>query len=533
MKNRILINVCTLLLLLTAGSSLGQSDSAPADSVYTNGRIYTVDADRTWAEALAIRDGKLIAVGSNEEIRELASENTESIDLNGRMVMPGLHDAHVHLELGSISADHECTLPDAATPDQIVTTLKDCRATRPGAWITSSAIFPHVFPDLRMTNDFLNTAFPDTPVFLSDYSFHHGLANAKALELAGIDDITPSPPGGLIVRDEQTGKATGELVENATALIHEVLPPYEEGVYLEAIQRAVAMNNSQGITSVQETSANRRILENLNTLDSKGELSLNVATHIVWRNESFSGSTAPKLAQLRTEHADYATDHVHTNFVKLWIDGAPLPPNITVAGLTENGSVDEEWLLYSQEELNEIISSVDADGISAKMHVADQGSARTALNAIEYARNTNGESGLLHELVHAASVHADDIHRMHSLGAIAEMSPAIWYLTLSGESEPSDSWDFNAMNDAGVTVTIGTDTLYGAELFPALEGILTRPGSSIDLTWGLDALTINGARVTRLDDRIGSIEAGKDATFIILDRNLFEGSVVYTSGEPL
>ena len=544
------IPIAAYLLVLTAGGLQAQSPEGEADVIYINGRIYTVDTDRPWAEALALRDGKFLAVGSNGDITTLASDDTESIDLNGRMVMPGLHDAHVHLEIGGITQAHECTLSEGANQQQIVEILSSCESLRPGGWITSSAIIPFIFPDTRMTNDFLNEAFPDTPVFLTDYSFHHGLANDKALELAGIDDDTPSPAGGIVMRDPTTGRATGELVETATALVYKVLPPYDDETYVEALRHSIRLNNSLGVTSVQETSANRRILDILNRLDTDGGLSLNVATHIVWRNESFSGSTAPELAAMRSDAADYATRHVHTDFVKLWIDGAPLAPNITVAGLDEKGDIDQEWLLYTQEELNRIIASVDARGVSAKMHVAAAGSARAALNAIEYARSANGDSGPMHELVHAADVHDDDIARMQALGAIAEMSPAVWYIVMAGSDEPPDSWDFDAMKEAGVTVTIGTDTLYHAELFPALEGILTRPDSTIDLTWGLEALTINGARVTRLDDRIGSIEEGKDANFIILDRNLFEipveeigetrvlrtifeGEVVHHSGQDL
>jgi predicted amidohydrolase YtcJ len=523
----IAISFSVLLALLLSGCGQHQPRTAApqaADSLYINGKIYTVDADRSWQQALAVRDGKLVAVGSNDDIMQWQGEQTELIDLQGRMVMPGIHDAHVHMEMAGVLNTHECQLPDQASQQQIVSTLQACHSLRPGGWITAGLYLPFIFPDARADNDFLTKAFPDTPVFLLDYSAHHGLANAKALELAGIDKHTADPAGGKILRDPATGELTGELVETAGSLIIRGLPAYQPEVYQRAMQWAVATANQYGVTSVQEASANRRLLANLNQMDKQQQLSLRVAGHLIWQYEKFAEAPLAELQQLRQDRKQYESERVSTRFIKFWLDGAPLPPNMTQADLDPSGHADRSKLLIDPEQLNSIIADLDQQGLTVKMHVAGEGAARTALDAIAYARQRNGDSGLLHELAHAAYVNLQDIKRMQPLGAVAEMSPAIWHPGTVAYESLLDGFKVGTMQANKVITVMGSDWWLTPtpNLFPAIEGMLDRGDESIDLASALETITINGARVIGEEQRIGSIEVGKDATFIVLDRNLFE-----------
>ena len=516
-----------LISIFIIGAAQAQSSDAilePADVIYSNAKIYTQDPARPWADALAIRDDKFIAVGSEEEIEKFLGDETKIINLNDRMVMPGIHDAHTHLEWSGIFMHHECTLPENANADTIVTTLKACQVRRPGDWITAGLYSPAGFGNERPDNKFLNEAFPDTPVFLTDYSAHHGLANAKALELAGIDENTPDPYGGTIIRNSQSGTASGELVETATSLMQKVIPAYDYDVYQEAIEWAIQTCNQYGITSVQEASTTRRELEILNELDNKEQLSLRVATHLVWQYEHFADAKLAEIELLRKQRANYQSPHVDTRFVKFWLDGAPLPPNFTQSNLDDARQVEANKLLLGQDALNKALATLDRQGLVAKMHVAGRGAARTALNALAYTRKVNGESGLLHELSHAAFIDAEDIARMGSLGAVAEMSPAIWHYNLPGFNLEANAFMFRTMQQNDVHTVVGSDWIImpTPNLFPALEGLLDRGEESIDLTSALAAMTINGARVTQQDHLIGSIEVGKYATFIVLDQNLFD-----------
>jgi predicted amidohydrolase YtcJ len=495
-----------------------------AESAYINGIIYTIDPSRTLAQAVAIRDGKFIAVGSNELVKKYISDDTKVTDLNGQMVMPGIHDAHTHLETAGMRFHHECLLPIGAGENSILATLQRCEKKRPGGWITSGTYDPNVFPNREANSAFLSKAFPNTPVYLHDYTIHHALVNDRALELAGIDDSTPDPPGGMIVRNTFTGKATGKLVESAAALVTRVIPAFESAVYRKAILWAASTSNKFGITSVQEASANRRQLEILNDLDSKKEMTVRVSAHLVWQNEKFGDAPVSELRKLIQDRNNYNSEHVDTQFLKIWLDGAPLPPNYTASNLTKSGEIQKDKLLITESELANVIAKHDKQGMVVKMHVAGPGAARTALNALQQARNRNGDSGVLHELSHLGFVHEDDMARMNSLGAIAEMSPAVWHIKAPGYEILQTGFKFNTLQKHNVITVVGSDWILPPtpNLFPALEGMLDRGEESIELAVALEAMTINGARVTGQDHLIGSIEAGKLATFIVLDRNLFE-----------
>ena len=512
-----------VLLIITSLYNLS-AFAQTAALVYTNAEIYTMDPLQPWANAVAIQDNKFIAVGSNEEIRKFVGENTIVVDLQGQMVMPGIHDAHTHLEWAGIFMHHECTLPQNATPTKIIETLKNCDVRRPNNWITAGLYSPFVFENGRPDNSFLNEAFPNTPVYLTDYSAHHGLANAKALELAGISINSSNPAGGIIARNPESGIATGELVETANSLMQRVIPAYDDRVYRKALNWAIKMSNQYGITSVQEASATRRELQILNELDNKDALSLRVSAHLVWQYERFADATLSEIQKLREEREQYQSPRVDTRFIKIWLDGAPLPPNFTHSDLNDANHVESDKLLISQDELNRKIALFDRQDLVVKMHVAGKGAARTALNALEYTRRMNGDGGPLHELSHAGFIHEDDMNRMSKLGAVAEMSPAVWHLDLPGFDDLSNAFRFKSLKDMDVHTVVGSDWIITPtpNIFPALQGMLERGDESIDLASALATVTINGALVTRQDHLIGSIEKGKYATFIVLNQNLFK-----------
>jgi predicted amidohydrolase YtcJ len=495
-----------------------------ANTVYVNAEIYTVNPNSPWAESMAVKDGKILAMGSMNDIDHLIDTNTTVVDLDGQMVMPGIHDAHTHLEWAGIVWNHECSLPEAGNQDQIVATLKACQRKRPGGWLTAGIYLPFIFKDAKANNDFLNEAFPDTPVYLADYSFHHGLANNRALELAGITADTANPHGGVIVKDTMSGNLTGELVETANSLMQRKVPAYDRQTYVDAVRWSIAMFNRYGITSVQEASASKRLLEILNELDSADELSLRVSAHLVWKYEKFADSNLTEMRQLIEDRNNYNSERIDTRFIKMWLDGAPLPPNLTQGGLDANGNIQTHALLYTQPELNSLVTELDNAGYTIKMHVAGDGAARTALNAIEQTRKLNRKNNNLHELSHAAFVHPDDMARMQGLGAVAEMSPAMWHIDTPGIDKMPGAFKFKSMQDQNVHMVVGTDWILvpTPNLFPALEGMLDREEESIDLTTAIKTMTLNGAIVTRQDHLIGSLETGKMATFIVLNQNLFD-----------
>ncbi len=516
--------IAALCSILLAGFGAGVAADM-ADSVWLNGRIYTVNEAQPWAEALAIQGDRLVFVGGNEAARKYIGASTRTIDLQGKMVMPGIHDAHSHLLWAGLHLNFGCRFGEQETVDTLISKLKQCAEGREkGEWLVAGLIHHTFFPDNKPHRSWLDKAFPDTPVYLREMTFHHALLNTKALEVAGIDKATPSPAGGEIAKDAD-GELTGELVESATMLATRLLPRAPVAQQLEALRWAVAVNNQSGITSVQDAAATLDSLQGLATLDRDHELTLQVAGHLIWGNEAFGGRSNDELLAIIDDRARYQTRHMRTDFVKMWIDGSPTPPYFTQADIDAQGQVELSRILIPPEKLNEMVTRFDRAGIKVKMHVAGAGAARVALDAIAAARKANPRSSIRHELGHTNLITPQDKPRFRQLNAVGEMSPSVWHLygrTLGDPPQPA--WEFRTLLDNGVLMTVGTDWVVTPtpNLFPGLQGMLLRGDESIDLASALRMLTINGAIALGWEKTQGSIEPGKVASFIVLDRNLFE-----------
>lgn len=497
-----------------------------ADTVYVNGRIYTMNDARPRATALAVAGDRFVFVGDDVAARAYVGDASEVVDLGGRMVMPGIHDAHTHLLWAGLHLNHGCSFPEDSHLPDIIAKLKECsRDLGKDEWLVAGLFYAKQFPMGKPNRAYLDEAFPDTPVYLREGSFHHALLNSKALELAGISVDTPAPFGGRIVKDDQ-GELTGELVETATVLVDRYLPRESPATDLAAMRWAVHVNNQYGITSVQDASGHRLTLETLQALEREGGLSLRVAAHLIWGSPKFGLTDNDGLERLIADRKRYASKHVKVDFIKIWVDGSPTPPYFTEAGIDpDTNAIDLAHILIPPPRLNEALIRFDAQGLKVKMHVAGAGAARAALDAIEAARQANPGSTLRHETGHTNLVTPADLPRFRELNAVAEMSPSVWQIygrTLGNPPQPA--WQFKTLYDNGATMTVGTDWVVTPtpNLFPALEGMLDRGDESIDLLTALKTMTINGAIALGWEDSQGSIEPGKYADFIVLDRNLFE-----------
>ena len=510
-----------VLLLFTV-----HSYAETADSVFHNGRVYTADDKQPWAQALAVKGTRLLYVGDDESVKQYTGDATRVVDLQGRMVMPGIHDAHTHLLWAGLTLNYGCQFPPDISFDAMLARLKECAADLPeGEWLVAGLFSYDRFPDNKPHRSYLDEVFPDTPVYLRERTFHHALVNTRALETAAIDENTPAPYGGALPRDE-AGRLTGELVETATELVDPYLPVAAPDLNLAALRWAVSVNNQFGITSVQESSANLPALQALAALEAEGGLTLQVAAHLIWGSPQFGGMDNTGLERLIEQRKNYASEHVDVDFIKIWVDGAPTPPYFTQSDvLADGGRVETERVLFPVEVLNNAVMRFDRMGLKVKLHVAGDGAARAALDAVEAARKANPGSTNRHELGHTNLVTPADMPRFAELGVIAEVSPSVWHLygRLLGDP-PRDAWEFRTLHEHGARLTVGTDWVVTPtpNLFPALEGMLDRGDESIDLPAALQAMTLNGAFATGREASSGSLEAGKYANFIVLDRNLFD-----------
>ena len=492
-------------------------------TAYLNGKVYTVDDAQPWAQALLVEDGTIVAVGTDEEILARADGDAETVDLDGHMVMPGIHDAHLHLLFSGLKFRYEARLRPGAGPREIVEDLRNCQCHGPvdrngNEWIIGGEFLPQAFGDEGVDNRFLDDAFPDSPVFLFDYSIHHGLANTRALELAGIGPQEQEPG---VLRSEASGHLTGELVEQARWPVMRAIPPYPEDTAADAVAWAVSMCHRHGITSVQEASAGPRTLQAFNTLDRDGKLKLHIAAHLVWREEGFGGASIAELDHTIENREAWRSEHVDPGFIKIWLDGAPLPPHKTEAGLTPENEIEESKILIPRDELAQALLRFDAAGLRVKIHCAGEGAIRAALDAIAFVRQHNGPNGPAHELAHAGFISGQDYGRLPRLNATAEMSPAIWHLPEYGLQ---DGFRFKSVLSHGAAMTVGSDWIIteSPNLFPGLQGMLEHGSEAVGLAEAIKAITLSGARAVGREDRQGTLSPGKTADFIVLDRNLFE-----------
>jgi predicted amidohydrolase YtcJ len=542
MKHRILFPVIALAI---SGCSQSDEPMTPAaDAVYTNAKIYTVDAEKSWASAMAVTDGKIVAIGSDEEMAAHSGEGTVVHDMAGRMIMPGIHDTHIHPSDGGVGKTIECSFL-AYELNAALDAIKACLADIPaGEWLRGGQWNDGLFAATdKMPKEILDEIAPDHPVFLMDWSVHNAWVNSAALEIFGIDKDTPDPSGGVIVRDSGTGEATGILLDNAAYDNRRVLPEYSLEQRTEALAWAIDQIASHGITTFKEAIVTTSSIEAYQELNNRGELPLNVKTNLTWKS-SWANSHEDEIALIESR-ANFAGDKIDTDFAKIMLDG--IPPTYTAAMLEPympSEAFGDEWLgklMFEPEELRADVVDLDSKGLTVKIHATGDRSVRTALDAFEAARRVNGDSGMIHEVSHAELIHPDDVPRFAGLNVAAELCPILWYPIPGLDWEAwlgpdRQVWPVKNLVDSGALVIYGSDwpVVPTANPWPGIESMVTRadptgasdetlwPEQAVDLATTIQIFTLNGAIANKAGDKSGSLEVGKDADFIVLDRNIFE-----------
>lgn len=521
-----------------------------ADLVVTGGRIWTQDPRRPWAEALAVRSGVLVAVGTTAEVLPLAGPATIVRDLGGAMVMPGLIDGHVHLNLGGSQAAFE--LPLLPT-DELDTVLAKVRRwaldLEPGEWVVGGIVGSTVLDGLTDGDVLkrLDEAAGGRPVMLRDDTMHNRWVSSRALEAMGVTVDSPDPKGGRYVRDAR-GRFTGVLHESASgraeaAFARSVTDP--ESRTATAMRKAIEILGGYGVTSVQEAATMLRPATALHKLEVAGELNVRAVLSAPVRpflEEGVVGEDLiARLAELRGEL-------VRPDFVKIVLDGVPmtrttalLSPYKCHHGGAEPCHGEIYWTL---DDLSDQLLRCAELGLGAKLHATGDASVRRVLDAAERLRTRTG-SGIRLQIAHTEFVHRDDVARFAELDVVADLSPYIWYpsviqqsISAQVEEELVDtSWPVRDLLDSGVLVAAGSDWPCAAptpDPWTGLETLVTRrnpderfpgalnPGQAVSLPEALAAFTTNPARAMGIGDIAGRLAPGFAADFIVLDRNLFD-----------
>ncbi|MGB5293560.1 MAG: amidohydrolase [Thermoanaerobaculia bacterium] len=548
--------------------SIGCSTPSPpgdvADTVYTNGKIYTVNEAQPWAEAVAIKDGKFLVVGSNAEVEDVTGEGTEVIDLDGGFAMPGIGDVHIHPAL-VMPKRAFCGLPGTfyePSEQQTVDALKECIANYPEdrEWFIAAGFSPSAMSPETLTREFLDHLIPDRPAYVEDETGGHSAwFNTKAMEVAGLSKDFEDSSEGYYSRTED-GDLAGMAYEGAVNPLLDALPPFDVELKKLAFTKLMEEALSKGVTAFGEAyvgvfDGDLQAWEELHQEDKirqhvvlylKGNLGTAELTPVEtleewWNSYDLPGSKGVKLGMGGSlESITEALVDGYGQTESEPTDG-PIPIDEFIEDQPADANVEP---LVPADQFSDYVAALDAAGFQVMVHAIGDGSVRATLDGYEKVIRTNGNNRLRHRIDHCSLVHPDDFQRFVEL----DVSCTIWpplnapldynILGIKPVLKP-ETWARMYANremwDAGIRLANHTDAP-AATMWPwfGMEAAATRgfPGKPEKGKMGeehaltveelIEAYTINSAWALRYDDVTGTIEEGKFADMIVLNHNLFE-----------
>jgi predicted amidohydrolase YtcJ len=532
-----------LSVLLVAGLPGCSGPKPPgADRVFVGGAVYTADEDHSWAEAVAVDDGEIVFVGSDEAARAFIGAQTTVVDLDGKMLMPGFHDGHAHVRYGG-SAAWGCDLQREQDLSKIRSLLVECAGSREyGAdeWVLGGGWPLAAFPDGSPSAAMLDEIFGQRPAIFSDAFGHNAWASSRALEIAGIDSKTPDPPQGVIVRDPVTGEPTGTLRDSAMALVYGLVPEATEEQRYKGLLAGLRQANAFGITAYIEPGVSEENMALYSAADRRGDLTARVLASLSPIDE-LPDRFGPEVFDLLAKRDRFKGTYLHADSVKVYIDGVLETRTSTMLEPYLDGSNFAPF--YPQAELNALFEKFDAMGLQIHTHAIGDGAIRIALDAYEHALSTNGPNDNRHQIVHLQLIDEKDVPRFAELNVAANFQ-CMWcypdvYIDLAvdivGDERVRRFYPVRSVKDAGAMLVGGSDwDVSSLNPLDAIEAAVRRQdpfeesgrvlgeNEEIDLVTALDMYTRNAAYIMRLEHETGSIAVGNRADLIVLDRNLFE-----------
>jgi predicted amidohydrolase YtcJ len=511
-----------------------------ADLILTKGAVYTLDEARSWAEAVAITGGKIIYVGASSGAEKLKIRGTRVIDLVGKMVLPGFHDSHIHLVSGGVELG-QCNLNDLKTQEDIFAKIRQYTSGHPDKkWVVGGGWDLPVFPEANPSKEELDKLVPDRPACLTAADGHSAWVNSRALEMAGITRKTPDPKGGRIERRTQTGEPSGTLREAAQELVARLIPETTAKEYSEGLRAGLALANQFGITSILEADADEKILDTYADFDRRGSLTVRVLASI----HVDPDKGVDQIAELMQKREKYRGRLLRAEDAKIFTDGvieshtaALLEPYLDRPG-------DCGIPFVEAEALNRLAVALDKAGFQIHVHAIGDRAVRMSLDAMEAAQKANGWRDARHHIAHLELISPGDIPRFKELGVVANFQ-ALWaypdlYITkltepILGLERSRHLYPIGSVSRTGAVIAGGSDwSVSSMNPLDAIQVGVTRralddingtawlPEELVDLPAMLAAYTINGAYLSHQEKTTGSIEVGKAADLIVLDRNLFD-----------
>ena len=522
-----------------ARTSYRMAAPSPADLILLGGEVYTVDAGRSWAQAVAVRDGRFVFVGDDEGALALAGQSTSVIELGGRLVLPGFHDTHVHPIAGGIELA-ECDLSGESTESDVLRAVQLYARAHPSIrWIRGWGWHLPVFPDGNPHRRLLDAVIADRPAYFTTADGHSGWANSKALALAGIGPDTPEVPGGRIERDPD-GAPSGTLREAAMDLIDRILPSYTAEECRNGLRRALELASRSGITALYDADADETRLEAYAALAAENALPARVVAAL----RVDGPADLELITRLRSLRERFTSRRLRPVGVKIHVDGVIEAHTAALLQPYVDRPDDCGGLTFEPEALDAMVVALDREGFQIHMHAIGDRAVRLSLDALARARGENGSHDLRAIIAHLELIDPADIPRFAALGVIADFQP-LWafadrYITELTEPRVGAErarwlYPMGSLARSGAIVAAGSD--WNVTSFNPLEAMqvaVTRRGPTdgpgpgwipeerVDLATIIAAYTAHGAYAMQQERETGSIEVGKSADLVVLDRNLFE-----------
>jgi predicted amidohydrolase YtcJ len=523
-----------IALLLCALPLFAQSHPT-ADLIITKAKVWTVDKSNPTAQAVALLGDRIVAVGSNSDVDNWRGPNTRVIDAEGKLLLPGFNDAHVHFVNGGLALD-AVQLNDATSPEEFARRIGErAKQTPKGEWIMGGDWDETKWTPAKLpTKELIDPVAPETPVFVSRYDGHMSLANSIALRLAGVTAKTPDPPGGVIVRDAQ-GNPTGALKDAAMDLVNKVIPPLSHDQRMKAVKRALAHAASLGVTSVQHMDPDYEDIGAYSELLEKGGLTTRIYA-------------APLITQVDDQtkigirHA-FGGPFLRIGALKAFADGSlgsatayffqPFDdqPN-------NHGILSDE--MHPVSLMRDRMMKADAAGLQLCTHAIGDQAISMFLDIYSEITQAHGEADRRFRIEHAQHMAAKDFDRFARLHVIASVQPfhAIddgrWAEGRIGHDRASRTYAFRTFLNHGVRLALGTDwdvaplnpmlTVYAAVTRATLDGKNPSgwfPEQKLTVPETVEAYTMGSAYAEFQENEKGSITAGKLADMVLLSDDIF------------
>jgi predicted amidohydrolase YtcJ len=536
--------LATALLVPVSAFAQGTAPVAPADVVLSNGVVYTVDEKRSFAEAVAIQGDKIVYVGSDEGVKPYVGKNTKVTDLQGKMVLPGFIDSHIHAN-ETTGLIFSIDLFGGGSIDEYVKRIQAFVEKNPDEKFYQGIGWSNpVVPGIGPRKEVLDKIAPDVPVALTSEDVHSLWVNSAALKLAGITKDTPNPEGGIIERDPKTGEPSGTLREKAMKLVLDKIGGYTVEQYKAGIEEFQKRAVERGVTTVRDPDLlrNPNVMEAYEELAKEGKLTIRYRNAIT-ANPDKGFEQVAEFEKIR-ERNQYPLFQV--NAIKIFMDGV-------VEGST--AYVEEPYvhtkahgeLIWKPEVYNKTVAAADKAGFQLHVHSIGDASTRVILDSFEQLQKENGVRDARHSLVHLQLVNDEDIERFKKLGAVGIVQP-FWFMQEPGYYDEievpylgleraNQEYPMKSFFKQGVRIASSSDYIVTPDFNP-LHGIqqgvtrieegvtdpskIANPDERATLEDMIDSFTINGAYANHVDDITGSLEVGKKADLIVLDKNLFE-----------